>query len=543
MSSNKNEKQEPNMRRFSSYGPITPRLHYHAPRKELIDWAYTQLVGEEPAEGGHYITVWAPRQCGKTWIMQEVVQKIKNEKEYEIGIISMEPAKEKNNEKKVLDIFIKTLSQVFEKSLPGVQEISDIIDLFTGQYFNKPAILIIDEFDALQETFINSFAGIFRDMFIRRKNDRDKKSKDKTNLLHGLALVGVRSVLGIENVTGSPFNIQRSLHIPNLSKEEVIGMFRWYEKDSGQNIQREVLDRLFYETNGQPGLTCWFGELLTETYNKEKNAPITMADFKYTYMEATYVLPNNNILNIISKVEKKPYKEQVLDLFKTAGKTEFRFDDKELNYLYMNGVIDIEREKDEKEDWRAYCKFSNPFVQGRLFNHFARDMFNDLGLLVHPLDQMDDAVSENSLNIANIIKRYKAYLEKNRDILFKGMPRRKNDMRIYEAVYHFSLYRYLYDLLVKRGISVIPEFPTGNGKIDLLLKYREKVYALELKSFRDMYDYGQGVEQAAAYGRQLGLKEIVLPVFVELKEEEAKELDREIKKQGIKVKVIPVGVL
>jgi hypothetical protein len=75
MSSNKNEKQEPDMRRFSSYGPITPGLHYHAPRKELIDWAYTQLVGEEPAEGGHYITVWAPRQCGKTWIMQEVVQK------------------------------------------------------------------------------------------------------------------------------------------------------------------------------------------------------------------------------------------------------------------------------------------------------------------------------------------------------------------------------------------------------------------------------------------------------------------------------------
>ncbi len=88
------------MRRFSSYGPITPRLHYHAPRKELIDWAYTQLVGEEPAEGGHYITVWAPRQCGKTWIMQEVVQKIKNEKEYEIGIISMDRQKRRLTRKK-----------------------------------------------------------------------------------------------------------------------------------------------------------------------------------------------------------------------------------------------------------------------------------------------------------------------------------------------------------------------------------------------------------------------------------------------------------
>ena len=57
------------MRRFSSYGPVNPKLHYYAPRKELIEKAYTTLVGENPEEGGHYITVWAPRQYGKTWIM------------------------------------------------------------------------------------------------------------------------------------------------------------------------------------------------------------------------------------------------------------------------------------------------------------------------------------------------------------------------------------------------------------------------------------------------------------------------------------------
>jgi hypothetical protein len=54
------------MRRFSSYGPINTKLHYYAPRKELIAGAITQLMGENPSEGGHYITVWAPRQTGKT---------------------------------------------------------------------------------------------------------------------------------------------------------------------------------------------------------------------------------------------------------------------------------------------------------------------------------------------------------------------------------------------------------------------------------------------------------------------------------------------
>jgi predicted AAA+ superfamily ATPase len=61
------------MRRFHSYGPINNKLHYYAPRKELIQRTFTRLIGENPDEGGHYITVWAPRQTGKTWIMQEVM--------------------------------------------------------------------------------------------------------------------------------------------------------------------------------------------------------------------------------------------------------------------------------------------------------------------------------------------------------------------------------------------------------------------------------------------------------------------------------------
>jgi len=36
------------MRKFSSYGSISTALHYYAPRKDLIEQAYTQLIGEDP---------------------------------------------------------------------------------------------------------------------------------------------------------------------------------------------------------------------------------------------------------------------------------------------------------------------------------------------------------------------------------------------------------------------------------------------------------------------------------------------------------------
>ncbi len=58
-----------------------------------------------------------------------------------------------------------------------------------------------------------------------------------------------------------------------------------------------------------------------------------------------------------------------------------------------------------------------------------------------------------------------------------------------------------------------------------------------------MYTFGKGIEQAEVYGRQLGLKEITYLVFVELNEEEAKQLEQEVDKPGIKVIVLSIGIL
>jgi hypothetical protein len=34
---------------------MDPDIHYFAPRKELIDRAYTRLIGKNPEKDGHYI--------------------------------------------------------------------------------------------------------------------------------------------------------------------------------------------------------------------------------------------------------------------------------------------------------------------------------------------------------------------------------------------------------------------------------------------------------------------------------------------------------
>jgi hypothetical protein len=56
---------------------------------------------------------------------------------------------------------------------------------------------------------------------------------------------------------------------------------------------------------------------------------------------------------------------------------------------------------------------------------------------------------------------------------------------------------------------------TGNGKLDLLIRYAGRVYGLEVKSFVSAYEYRKALRQAARYGKQLGLDEMTLAFFVE----------------------------
>jgi len=529
------------MRKFSSYGPIDTELHYYAPRTELSAKAYTQLIGDNPEKGGHYITVWAPRQTGKTWLMQQIVKKIKESDAFEVAILTMQSAKEEMTDEGVLEVFVTNLRRWFDRDFPDISSWKALTTLFTSCYFTKPLILILDEFDAIGEEFISKFANEFRSMYTERSNEADKISGEKSCLLHGLALIGVRTVLGIENVAGSPFNVQRSLHIPNLTFEEVDGMLKWYEQESGQTIDQEVIDRIYYETQGQPGLTCWLGELLTEGfegYQVHKELPITPDMFEKVYVAAIDILPNNNILNILSKANKEPYKNIVLELFKTDEKIRFKYDYAITNYLYMNGVID-----QEKTDGTAYyIKFSCPFVQKRLFNYFADELFHYMGKLREPFENLEDIITENCLHIRNLMKRFQVYLKQNRHWLLKDAPKRK-DLRVYEAVYHFSLYRYLCDFLGTKHASVYPEFPTGNGKIDLIIKYKNKLYGLELKSYTNETEYYEALQQAAKYGKQIQLPEISLVFFVEyVDDENRKKYETEYIDEETGVKVMPTFV-
>ncbi|MCP4133387.1 MAG: hypothetical protein GY754_20635, partial [bacterium] len=88
-----------------------------------------------------------------------------------------------------------------------------------------------------------------------------------------------------------------------------------------------------------------------------------------------------------------------------------------------------------------------------------------------------------------------------------------------------------------------PEFPTGNGQIDILLKYKDRLYGIELKSYTDQTGYTKALTQAARYGKSLNLTEITLVFFIEYIDEKNRKkyaVDYTDKDSG--VKVMPIFV-
>jgi hypothetical protein len=527
------------MRRFHSYGPVNARNHFSAPRTDLVNQCLNSLIGSDSDnEGGHYFTIWAPRQTGKTWLTQEVKKRIESiySDRFTVAMMSMQGVIMEDRDQ--VDVFFNYIPNLIRRAF-GVtvsepdswKSLSEYFSSDTG-LFDKPVILFIDEFDKLPPIIIDRLVNIFRDMYLDRQS----------YCIYGLALIGVRAVLGVDSERGSPFNIQRSLHVPNFTLDEVTDLFDQYQQESGQAVEPEVSQNVYESTNGQPGLVGWFGELLTEKYNPGKDRSIDPNTWKTVHHAAITLEWNNTVLNLVKKV-RIGYVPHVLKLFSRSD-ISFSIDMEWCAYLYMNGVIVPELYTDESGGITSVCRFSCPFIQKRLYNALTDDLIGDLPILaIEPLDDLTDVFEGDFLNLPPLLDRYKAYLVRMKAKglnPFKDQPRR-TDLHYTEAVGHFHLYAWLQAAIGRRCVTS-PEFPTGNGKVDIHIRCNGKKGIIEVKSFVDMSETRKGTEQAAAYARSLNLNSVTLALFVPVDDETVlAKLSGEHQSNGVTVTVVAIG--
>ena len=356
----------------------------------------------------------------------------------------------------------------------------------------------------------------------------------------------MRAVLGVESRRGSPFNIQRSLHVPNLTFDEVKSLFQQYQDESGQAVDSTVVDQTYHGTNGQPGLVGWFGELLTETYNPGSDHIIGEKTWKIVWHKARFKEPNNTVLNLITKAREPQHQRFLQQLF-TRADLPFAFHDDVLSYLYMHGLIQSEMIERPDGEFAEICRFSSPFVQDTLYHAFNADFIGDRMaiLALDPLDDLADIFAlPAGLDLPALLRRYKEYLArlKAKGINpWKEQPRRATDLHLTEAVGHFHLYAWLKDALAGLGV-VSPEFPTGNGQVDLHIRADGREGLIEVKNFKSAASLVKDRTQAANYASKMGLTDVTLAVFVAVIDEDVLQKLSVIKTiNGITVSVVAIG--
>ena len=532
------------MRTFHSYGPVEAEENFCVPRRDLVGQLVQQLVGT-PQKGGHYFTIWAARQAGKTWLMRQSKTAVAQcyGDQFTVFHFSMEPLKELSYiaQSRAADESLPlALSKFLKMDLPShpqVQDWADFRQLFSkeGGLWDRSLLLLIDEFDALPSYLIDLMVAQFRSLYLARES----------HWLHGLALIGVRSVLGVESRRGSPFNVQRSLHVPNLTQAEVIDLYQQYQHESGQDIDPAVVDQVYAATRGQPGLVSWFGELLTEKYNSGSEQTIGLDTWAAAWNAARFLEPNNTVLNQIAKARDETYQGFLTQLF-AKEELPFFFHDPLHSYLYMHGILDRETLKETDGTFRNRCRFSSPFIQSCLYDALSRELAgSQLPILaLEPLDDLADVFSGPALDLAALLERYKKYLHRlqAKDLNpWQEQPRRKTDHQLAEAVGHFHLYAWLKEAI--QDLCVLsPEFPTGNGKVDLHLKCGSKHGIIEVKSFVSATRLKKNRQTAAQYAQDLGLDRVTMAVFIPVTDESVlAQLSSDEKVNGVQVTVVMIS--
>ncbi len=277
------------MRKFNTTGPCFPDEHYMIPAIERLP-GIRELVA-----GGNYFVIHAPRQSGKTTVLQALASEINAKGEMFALYCSLESLQGKSDSEKsniaIRDLIADNaeMSPFYEPN-PGAPQLrSDrggvglavrTVLQNVSRAVGKPVVVFFDEADCLVGDALISFLRQLRDGYVNRKTILCPKS---------IALVGMLDVRdykaqirpdGQSLGQVSPFNIiAEDMLIPNFTEADIARLYAQHTEETGQRFADGVVEDVWRLTRGQPWLVnAIANECVVKIHSLRYDETITVAD-------------------------------------------------------------------------------------------------------------------------------------------------------------------------------------------------------------------------------------------------------------------------
>jgi hypothetical protein len=375
-----------------------------------------------------------------------------------------------------------------------------------GQYLTewckalpKPLVLLLDEVDALYDDVLISTLRQLRDGFQTRPR----------NFPQSVALVGLRDIreyrlrARADNPSigsGSPFNVKaESFFLPVFSQEEVRGLLDQHTQDTGQVFSREVFEKLYSFSGGQPWLTnALANEIVAKMLRNDYSREIT-PDMVETAKERLIEQRQTHLDSLSDKIDDPRVRPIILSIINGEAPAFDGYNDA-VRYCRDLGIITSGNP----------VTFANPIYREiitRIMNSIFTDSINqdiaDTAWYLRP---------DGSLDMDKLLQAFVDFYRRHSESWIERFQ--------YKEAGHQLLLMAFLQRIVNGGGRIEREMAVGNGRTDLAVFWREQVIPIELKMHHDQYSQSEGLQQLARYMDKLGQRHGYLVLFEKKNSEE-----------------------
>ncbi|MFM7402067.1 MAG: AAA-like domain-containing protein, partial [Bacteroidota bacterium] len=454
----------------------------------------------------------APRQTGKTTLLHQLAHRLNNEGDYVSVVCSLESAGYPGITVEGANMsFISSLHLTASIFLPDELMPPDpskytpgpnLFRLYLTDWcreLEKPLVLLLDEVDSLYDDVLISTLRQLRDGFQTRPR----------NFPQSVALVGLRDIRDYrlraraDNPSigsGSPFNVKaESFLLTSFSAKEVRSLLDQHTHDTGQIFSREVFEKLFEYSGGQPWLVNALANEIVAKMLKNDFSTVITSDMVDLAKERLIAQRQTHLDSLSDKIN-DPRVRPIVTAIVTGEAPAFDGFDDAMSYCRDLGIIAP----------TAPVRFANPIyreiISRILTTAFHESINQDIVSTAWYLNP------DGSLDMDRLLQAFVDFYRWNSESWLERFQYR-------EAGHQLLLMAFL-QRVINGGGRIEREMAIGNGRTDLVIFWKNQVFPIEIKIHHSARSETEGISQLSRYMDKFGQKRGFLVLFEKKSSEE-----------------------